>query len=460
MKSHPNDLLNQVNARRIASSSLLIGLVLFVAALLRFLSAVDETPFHRDEARWIHRVYYLRELTDPLGAKWDETSYPVTHDSLDERYRLRNQPPAASYALGLGLLIQGRDLNTNGYWIMDYDTVWNVEQGNMPEAADLTAARRTNAFIGALTVLAVFLLGRQLLNIAAGVAGALFLTIHPLMVTLTTQALSDPLLICLVAYAAVAAYRLANRPTWLRALAVGGLLGLAGATKLSPLLLAIPLGLLGVVLLTSAMHMPNRVQSRHWMRLGWRLLPLPFITAVTFVASYPYLWPDPIGQTRLMFEFRADSMELQSSIWTNTAVDSRAEAVERVIRQLGQRDSVTSLLIDRAGIGTGAISTLQYLDLALAVVGLAVLGLLVVRRGLASGTALAGGILTGQAMITILAMRTDFSRYHLPLVLTETVGIGLAIGACWIGLRIVAAWLTTRRAATAAHPLETTSARS
>ena len=429
--AHPSRL----NPRQLLAPEVLVGLLLFAVALLRFLSAVDDTPFHRDEARWVHRVYYVRELANPFGESWDEASYPVTHGSLDERYRLRNQPPGGSYALGIGLLLQGRDLETNGYWIMDYDNEWNAAEGNMPEPADLTAARRTNAFIGAVTVFCVYLLGRQFLNLAAGVVGALFLTIHPLMLTLTTQALADPLLICLVALSAVAAYRLANRPTWPRTALLGVLLGLAGATKLSPLLIAIPLGLLGVILLLSARYMPERGASERWRQLGWRLLPVPLIAAATFVAAYPYLWPDPIGRSRLMFEFRADSMALQASIWTNTAVDSRFEAVERVIQQLGEFDSATAWLLHRLGVEPGIISVLQYLDLVLAVGGLAVLAALVLQRGLASNAALAGGVLTAQVAITILALRTDFYRYHLPIVLTEAVCIGLGAGAIWIAVQ-------------------------
>ncbi len=84
---------------------LVSGLVVFTLWLL--LPRVDTTPFHRDEARWVHRVYMLREWRDPFGPRWQDDGYPRGMNSLDERYRMRSQPPFAPYVFGLGLLLQG-----------------------------------------------------------------------------------------------------------------------------------------------------------------------------------------------------------------------------------------------------------------------------------------------------------------------------------------------------------------
>lgn len=206
----------------------LIALVLFGFTLWRLLPAAETTPFHRDEARWVHRVYLLHEWADPFGPRWQDEGYPEGGRSWDERYRMRDQPPLAPYVFALGLLAQGRDLQTNGFWDMDRDDAWNVAAGNLPSPGDLAAARRTNVAVAALIVVAAYLLGRRLAGRVAGVAGALLLALHPLLLYTATRAWTDPTMALCVALAAVAAYRLADRPSWPRALVLGALLGLGG----------------------------------------------------------------------------------------------------------------------------------------------------------------------------------------------------------------------------------------
>ena len=67
---------------------------------------------------------------------------------------------------------QGRPLEPNGIWHFAYDDLWNVNHGNMPAQADLTAGRRTNAMVGAVAVGIVYLLGRRLHSPAGGSRGA------------------------------------------------------------------------------------------------------------------------------------------------------------------------------------------------------------------------------------------------------------------------------------------------
>src|SRR3712207_1162369 len=117
-----------------------IALVLFALAFWQNLSDLRLTPFHPDETRWLNRAHYVRDLADPFGPTWEDG------------YLTRGQPPLGSYLMGLGLLDQGRDLETNGVWNFRYGTDWNTARGNMASQADLDAGRRTNAIVGALTV--------------------------------------------------------------------------------------------------------------------------------------------------------------------------------------------------------------------------------------------------------------------------------------------------------------------
>ena len=55
-------------------------------------------------------------------------------------------------------------------------------------------------------------------------------------------------------------------------------------------------------------------------RLGLMLVAVPAIAVATFVASYPYLWPDPVGRTEKLFEFRVREMRSQATRYSGLAV--------------------------------------------------------------------------------------------------------------------------------------------
>jgi hypothetical protein len=60
---------------------------------------------------------------------------------------------------------------------------------------------------------------------------------------------------------------------------------------------------------------------------------------------------------------------------------------------------------------------------------------LVIRSGLWSGHALVATVLVSQATITVLGLRADFARYHLPVLLLVAVSLGVLAGCAWDGLR-------------------------
>ena len=420
------------SALPISGRDLLIAAALFALAAWQFLAAVDDAAPHRDEARWIHRAVYVRELAAPLSPYWDEATWRRRRVSLDERNRLRAQPPMASYLMGVGLLAQGRDLRTNGFWNMDHDEAWNIERGNAPEAGDLAAGRRTVAVVAALTVVTAYALGTRLTNRAGGLVTALFVACHPLVGLYAVFAGSDILLVLLVALAAVAAGRLADRSTWPRAVLLGALIGLGGATKLSPLLVALPLALLGVAALVAALFGARWAPPR---RLGMQLLSVPLFAGAIFVGSYPYLWSDPLTNTRAMLDFRRLGMELQGAAWPHTAVNDPIEAFRRVGLKLGNDWTALGRLNAELEGRFGLVWDARGVELALAAAGLVLLGALVIRSGVWSGHGLVVVVLTGQAAITIAGLRADFARYHLPVLLLVAVGLGVLAGSAWDGLR-------------------------
>ena len=411
-------MVDAVVARRDVA---LAGL-LFLVAFWQNLSDLRLTPFHPDETRWLNRAHYVRDFFDPFGPTWDDG------------YLTRGQPPMGSYLMGVGLLVQGRDLDTNGVWDFKYNEAWNRDHGNMSSQADLDAGRRTNAVVGALAVVALYFLVKRLTNRVGGFVAALFLAAHPLMIYLSSQAVSDALMALFVILSALAAVRLADKPTWPRAILLGVLLGLGGATKLSPILISLPLAALGVVLLLWSRRAEHSALGTRHSALAKRLLPLPLIAFATFVAVYPYLWRDPIGHTLNLIEFRVDEMSLQSRNWPDVAVDSRLEAFRRVGITLGERFSTSGRLAAKVAHGFGHEWHPAGFDLPLAIIGGEILLAMAIWRGPASRWTLAGIVLGTQAALIVGGMRSDWARYHLPVLMVAATCIGVLAGQLWSAL--------------------------
>jgi hypothetical protein len=403
------------------------ALLVIAVALQQNLTEVTRSPFHPDESRWLNRASYTEAIFHPLSSAWED------------RYLIRGQPPGGSYITGIGLLLQGHDLDTNGAWDFHYGnetvTWWNVARGNMPSWDDILAARRTSAVLGAVTALCLFVIVTRMSNLVGGMVAGLFLAIHPLSVYLSSLGVSDAAFTTLVALSTLAAMSLAAKPTWPRALLLGLALGAGAATKLSPLLLACGLAAIGVGLVAApllwkvapfrwVLERVLRVDPSTSPRLGWMLIAQPVITAGVFILTYPFLWPDPLGRTRILFDFRRTEMDNQARIWVDASIDSRLEAFERIWSMLEHRYSAT----EEIASSLGGPATGHGIDILLAVLGLAIATVFVFQRGLASPTALGLAVAGGQALLIIGGLRVDFDRYYLPIVFLLAIGVGVLGG--------------------------------
>jgi hypothetical protein len=170
-------------------------------------------------------------------------------------------------------------------------------------------------------------------------------------------------------------------------------------------------------------------------RLALGLIAAPLIAAATFVAVYPYLWPNPVAHTARMFAFRADSFDAQARNISAAAVPNRTDAFRRVREELGDHYSVAAASakwLERvAGIDVELRAGLGGIDLALAIIGAELLAASVVRRGLRSASAMVALILGGQAALIVLTMGVAYPRYLFPVLLLETVCIGMLAGTIW-----------------------------
>jgi 4-amino-4-deoxy-L-arabinose transferase-like glycosyltransferase len=389
--------------------------VLIVAAVAFALAdAAARWPnFNPDESRWLSRAHYVAALADPFGPTWAD------------QYMTRGQPPLGSYAMGVGLLAQGRDLETNPPW--DFSVTWeqNIALGHKPVPEDLAAGRRTSAALVALTAVAVIGVARVYLTMPWAIAAGALFAIHPFTIYIGSIAMSDALFGLLFAFAAWAASALARRPSWGRAMLVGVLLGLGGATKLSPLAVAAGVGAAGVLFFAAATIRRRRFARPEAAFAVWGIV-IGVAALLTFIASYPYLWPDPIAHTRHLFAFRVEEMAAQSSDWPVMAVPNRAEALRRVNLNFTERYSLSASLIAVLG-GPPVASPLRQVEFLFPLLGIVVMACLAVWDGPYSPRALALAVLGGQALITILGMRSEFDRYHVPMAVLGAVAAAVAL---------------------------------
>lgn len=402
----------------------LLAVILFTVAFLHYEREVDSTAFHPDESRWINRAHYLEDLRDPFGPTWND------------QYLTRGQPPMGSYVMGIGFLVQGSDLDTNRAWEYRRGGEWNVANGMYPTPEDLRTGRMTNVFLGALAVAVAFIAIRMLSNTLGGIVGAVILTFHPLQAWHNRLALADTTLTLTLALLVLTLILLARKPGWFRALAVGVLIGLGGANKLTPMALAFVVAGVGGLLLiwTLIRNNRDRVDGDPWysiipgaQHLSWMLLSAPVVAGFTFVAVYPYLWTSPIEHTLLLLDFRQNEMENQARLWPQFAVETPGEAIQKTWDSLAGRWSATEWIV--AELGAEELgSILSPLDLILAIIGTVLLVSLATQLPLKSGHLIVTLVLLFQILTIILAMRTDFERYYLPIVLSAAILAGCGAG--------------------------------
>src|SRR5215208_1863027 len=398
---------------RLPHAEMIAVLIVAVVAFALADAAGRWPNFNPDESRWLSRAHYVAALADPFGRTWAD------------QYMTRGQPPLGSYAMGIGLLAHGRDLKTNAPW--DFSLTWeqNIALGHKPEPEDLAAGRRTSAALVALTAIALIGVARVYLTVPWAIAAGALFAIHPFTVYIGSIAMSDALFGLLIALAAWAAASFARSPTWGRATLLGVLLGLGGATKLSPLAVAAGLSAVGMVIFAVASICRRRVALQEFS-YAVRGVVIGIAAVVVFVASYPYLWPNPIAHTQHLFAFRVDEMAAQSSDWPAMAVPNRAEALRRVNFNFTERYNLSASVVSLLG-GPAAAPPIRQLEFLIPVLGIVLMAGLAIRDGPYSPRSLVLAVLGGQVLVTILGMRSEFDRYHVPMAVFGAVAAVVAL---------------------------------
>lgn len=401
-----------------------IAVVLFACSFGVYFHGNETTAFHQDESRWLNRAHYFADLLDPFGPTWED------------QYLTRGQPPVGSYVMGIGLMVQGLGPETNLAWDFRRGNDFNVNNGMFPSDADWQAGRRTNNVLGALAVVAVYFAVANLTNLVGGLAAALLLVANPLQSWHNRLALADTTLTLTLALLLLTLVHLMRRPRWSLAILAGVLVGLGGANKFTPLALAVPLAGLGFLMLVQSWWAGRRLKDaslRGWKGLppfrdvSWMLLSTPLVAGFTFVAVYPYLWPDPIGRALILLRFRQQEMASQSRIYPDRNIADPVEAFRRTWTYLTGQWSGTQQVLDQVGL-SGIGRALAGLDVWLALAGIVVLAVLAAKKGLRSPHLMVLAIVVVESLTVIVSMKTDFERYYLPIVLGNVVTAGVFVG--------------------------------
>ena len=168
-------------------------------------------------------------------------------------------------------------------------------------------------------------------------------------------------------------------------------------------------------------------------RVGWMLISVPLVAVMFTILTFPYLWPAPKTRTIFLFQYRAAEMESQARIFPAAAIHNRWEAAQWVWRQFQEQYSTTSKYShDLHGV-LGSYVDRHGLDVPIALAGLVLLGIIVIRRGIMSPAFLAAFVLVGEGGVIFMALRINFQRYYGPILFIFAVGVGVFAGQLWSG---------------------------
>jgi hypothetical protein len=313
------------------------SLILAIVALVWFGHRLHSTPHFVDESAFISQSYYVDLLLEGRRDAREWLEYPAV-----------DLPPLPKYLVGLALRAIGQERpGPSAAWAWYRDT----SRTFVPQYA-LIAARVPSAILGALGVLATYVLGTRLAGPFAGTLAAIFLMWDPLYALHARRAMADvptEALVLLTAASALTAWSrcLQGRLgplTWALFLSTGICAGLAVEAKLS--------GGMGLILAAS------------WTALGLALpyvAPRPklvlvagFVLAsatafVVFVALNPTLTARPsgplppdvqeiaakstLGRVVEVVRFRANVSDQARTQFPHNALNTPQERVEAVLVQ-------------------------------------------------------------------------------------------------------------------------------
>jgi Dolichyl-phosphate-mannose-protein mannosyltransferase len=311
----------------------LLGEVVLVAAVLAaaiLTFSGSRAKADGDEAEWIGTSRYFSTLF---------VDHDLSREAWAEKYWTRTQPMVARYVIGAWLGMRGYDLGAlNPAYIHDRSWEANQRIGRAPSNVMRDEARVPMRALAALAATGVYLTVRMLVGPVGGLVAAGLFVGSPYLSEHLIRAKGDTTLICLLVLALLSLvvalrYRPGLSPSLSWGVTAGAFLGLAMGTKLTAFLGAFAIILWSILALAfptawaADARFDDRVRTIRWAGtvLG--------VAAIVFVASNPFLYPDPLGRTLILFENRQAEMDVQVATEPWRAYPALSDRVTRVLER-------------------------------------------------------------------------------------------------------------------------------
>jgi len=418
---------------RLGQKVLLSVEIILICGLLAvvYVPAVDRIPFTPDESDWISTSQFWEAFITgefPEGAwhgvwGWDMTVWTLT------------QPPVTRYIVGIGRSLGGYSVSELTFpWSWAHTVEQNRELGNYPSDGLLHAARMPMAILNVVSGMILFVLlrfasGRLTAYLAAG-----SLLINPYFLDTLSHAWTEPSLMFFTCIALLMLFigltrleqedaeKLVARngfsPAFGWLVLSGVFIGLAGASKINGMLAA---GGLALVALLGYLLRKRELAARFRRAFGLRsALLIIFAAYGVFILVNPFLYPDPLINTGLMYKFRLHEMNVQMAGFPEAVIDTPLERVRVLVERVFQDTQVLHF--------KGA----WMVNLPLALMG-AYEACRTLRnwiRGCTTpGGAAAAVLLMGPLPVALAALATplDWIRYYLfpALLVTALIAVGI-----------------------------------
>jgi hypothetical protein len=328
-----------------------IGLALAVLMVAGSIFLTNRVKIDSDEAEWIGTTRYFQ-------------LYFVEHDvsaqSWPDEYWTRTQPMVVRYVIGSWLWLRGYDLEAlDPTYDYTRNAAENRRAGLGPSDELLADGRMPARALAMLSILTLYLVTRLLAGPAGGLVAATLATGSPYLQEHLVRAKAEStLMFLLFATLRVGVIGLSRAERTERrwpdlgwGIATGILLGLAFGAKLTAILAIMAVALWGTWACLNTVVQPRRraglpgdsdtlapqpspfaPSPRESGKPGPWLWPLAVLatTGIVFLASNPFLWPNPIGRTWILFDNRREEMARQQLDVPSRAVyglDRRIELV-------------------------------------------------------------------------------------------------------------------------------------
>jgi hypothetical protein len=334
----------------------LAEVLLVLAITLVAASVFSRAPAKQagDEANWLGTARYFLVLF---------VHHDISAEAWPDSYWTRTQPMVPRYVMGGWLWVRGYEfehLDPN----FDHTKKWftNVRDGKAPSEAVLDEARIPMRALTTIAAVLLYCVVRVMAGPVGGVAAALLFCGSSYVPLHMVRAMGEPpfivFLLATLLVSLVAIRRGSARgPGVGLGILAGVLLGLAFASKLTAIIailaimlwgawaaigprIALRLSMLGRREVQAADQpttetpgtLPTPSSSRHSSSSRWLLwsLGVVAIAVLTFVATNPFLYHDPIGRSWLLFQNRQAEMTAQAAIDPSRAVTELSDRIKRV----------------------------------------------------------------------------------------------------------------------------------